>query len=113
MDTAIIVAIIGVISNLIVIFANFLITQIQTKKLEKDKQADSIKSELKIEINNFKKEEYKTYLTDFLSELENGGQKSEIQKERAHEIYSEYTEQLKGNSYIHTKWSDLEKKGLL
>ena len=53
------------------------------------------------------------YLTDFLSELESGAQKSEIQKERAHEIYSEYTETLKGNSYIHTKWSDLEKKGLL
>ena len=113
MDTAIIVAIIGIIGNLLVILVNLIITQFQTKKLEKDKQADSIKSELKIEINNFKKEEYKTYLTDFLSEVESGAQKSEIQKERAYEIYGEYTDELKGNSYIHTKWSDLEKKVLL
>ena len=113
MDTAIIVAIIGIIGNLLVILVNLIITQFQTKKLEKNKQADSIKSELKIEINNFRKEYDKTYLTDFLSELESGVTKSEIQKERAHEIYSEYTDELKGNSYIHTKWSDLEKKGLL
>ena len=87
-----------------------LISKNTNKKVEK---MESIKSEFKTEINNFRKEYDKTYLTDFLSELESGAQKSEIQLQRAHEIYSEYTDELKGNSYIHTKWSDLEKKGLL
>lgn len=113
MDTAIIVAIIGIIGNLTVIFVNSLITQRQTKKLEKAEKADSIKSEFKTEINKLKKENDKTYLTDFLTEVENETQKSEIQKERAHEIYNEYVNELQGNSYIHSKWSDLEKKGLL
>lgn len=54
----------------------------------------------------------KTYLTDFLSEVENGQVKTEIQKKRAYEIYEEYTN-LHGNSYIHDKWEELHNKGLI
>lgn len=54
----------------------------------------------------------KTYLTDFLSEVENGQVKTEIQKKRAYEIYEEYTS-LHGNSYIHDKWEELHNKGLI
>lgn len=53
----------------------------------------------------------KTYLTDFLSEVENGQPKTEIQKKRAYEIYEEYT-LLHGNSYIHDKWEELHNRGL-
>lgn len=74
---------------------------------------ESVKSEFNISLNKFKKEFDKTYLTDFLTEIENGDNKSEIQIQRAHEIYNEYVNELKGNSYIHSKWNDLEKKGLL
>ncbi len=49
------------------------------------------------------KEHDKTYLTDFLSDIENKQPKSDIQIKRAYEIYEEYTN-LKGNSYVHSKW---------
>lgn len=58
------------------------------------------------------KQNDKTYLTDFLSEVEGGQLKTEIQKKRAYEIYKEYTK-LHGNSYVHNKWEELVKKGVL
>lgn len=54
----------------------------------------------------------KTYLTNFLSDLENGIKKSDIQIKRTYEIYERYTENG-GNSYIHDKWEEVKKKGLL
>lgn len=36
-------------------------------------------------------ERYKTYLVDYLAEIENGMQKNEIQKQRASEIYDKYS----------------------
>ena len=36
-------------------------------------------------------ERYKTYLVDYLAEVENGMQKNEIQKQRASEIYDKYS----------------------
>ena len=63
-------------------------------------------------INNISDIKYnfdKTYLTDYISEVENGVQKTEIQKQRASEIYDEYTE-LKGNSYVHTHWEKLARE---
>ncbi len=78
---------------------------------------------LKQEVERFRKDtkddmkrhilEYdKTYLTDFLSDLEKGTEKTEIQKKRAYEIYEEYTKNG-GNSYIHAKWEELREKNLL
>lgn len=68
--------------------------------------------ELKKNIDSVKYENDKTYLTDFLSEVEAGQAKTEIQKQRAYEIYEEYTK-LNGNSYVHSKWEELVKKGVL
>lgn len=63
-------------------------------------------------IDKVRLESDKTYLTDFLSEVEGGQLKTEIQKKRAYEIYEEYTK-LHGNSYVHNKWEELVKKGVL
>ena len=63
-------------------------------------------------IDKVRLESDKTYLTDFLSEVEGGQLKTEIQKKRAYEIYKEYTK-LHGNSYVHNKWEELVKKGVL
>lgn len=71
-----------------------------------------LKAEIKAEIEQHILESDKTFLTDFLSEVENGIEKSDIQLKRAYEIYEEYTK-LHGNSYIHDKWEELIKKGLL
>ncbi len=63
-------------------------------------------------LNEVKLEEYKIYLTDFLSEMESGTEKSEIQEKMAYEIYEKYTA-LNGNSFIHAKWEELHKSGIL
>lgn len=80
-----------------------------------NKKVDSI-SDLKDEFSKEMRlhilESDKTYLTDFLSEVENGQAKTEIQKKRAYEIYEEYTS-LHGNSYIHDKWEELHNNGLI
>lgn len=85
--------------------ATLIINCYQNKKIDKIK-------ELKNNIDQVRLENDKTYLTDFLSELENGIQKSPIQIKRAYEIYEEYTK-LNGNSYVHSKWEELSKKGVL
>ena len=63
-------------------------------------------------MNEIKFEEYKIYLTDFLSEVENGVKKTPIQIKMAYEIYEKYTA-MNGNSFIHAKWDELESKGIL
>ncbi len=86
-----------------------------------NKKVDTI-TDLKKEIEQSRKEAEermnkhifecdKTYLTDFLSEIETGVPKTEIQLKRTKEIYDEY-KNLNGNSYIHDKWEELKKKGL-
>ena len=54
----------------------------------------------------------KTYLINFLSDLENGIKKTEIQIKHAYEIYERYTKNG-GNSYVHDKWDECKNKGLL
>lgn len=54
----------------------------------------------------------KTFLIDFLSDIENGIKKTEIQVKRAYEIYERYTKNG-GNSYVHDKWEELKRKGFL
>ena len=46
-------------------------------------------------------ERYKTYLVDYLAEVENGMQKNEIQKQRASEIYDKYSKM--GRKFIRTR----------
>lgn len=76
-----------------------------------NKKIDKIK-ELKINVDKVRLENDKTYLTDFLSEIEAGQPKTEIQKKRAYEVYEEYTK-LNGNSYVHNKWEELVKREVL
>ena len=102
---SIIVAIIPVVGVIITTY----MTNKTNKKIE---SIDDIKKEFKIELNNVKRENDKTYLTDFLSDIENGQTKSEIQIKRAYEIYEEYTS-LNGNSYVHNKWEEIVKEGKL
>ena len=90
----IILAFIAIIPNV----ATLIVNCYQNKKINK--------------IDKVRLESDKTYLTDFLSEVEGGQLKTEIQKKRAYEIYEEYTK-LHGNSYVHNKWEELVKKGVL
>lgn len=88
---------------------NTFISKNTSKKVE---TIQELKKDIKKDLDSVKYENDKTYLTDFLSEVEGGQLKTEIQKKRAYEIYEEYTK-LHGNSYVHNKWEELVKKGVL
>lgn len=51
----------------------------------------------------------RNFLVDFLSDVESGLEKDEIQIKRAYEVYEHYTKDLHKNSYIHDKWERLMK----
>lgn len=86
-----------------VITALTTITLVLKKQLTKDvKDLGNIIKE--IDYNNCK-----TYLTDFLSDVRSGEPKSDIQRQRACEIYTHYIQDLKGNTYIKTEWEKLVK----
>lgn len=63
-------------------------------------------------IQEFRMEYCKTYLTDFLADLNNGVEKNEHQKAMASELYDFYTKNG-GNSYIHSEYEKALKKGLI
>lgn len=88
---------------------NTFISKNTSKKVE---TIQELKKDIKKDLDSVKYENDKTYLTDFLSEVEAKQPKTEIQKRRAYEIYEEYTK-LNGNSYVHNKWEELVKKGVL
>lgn len=52
----------------------------------------------------------KTDLVNFINDVENGFDKSEIQKLNAHELYDRYTK-IGGNSYVHEHWEKLKEEG--
>ena len=53
------------------------------------------------------------HLVDFMTDIDNGITKSEIQKREAHNTYDHYTFDLGCNSYIHDEWERLKKQGKL
>ena len=99
---------------------NTVINKRTSKKVEIIKD---IKDEFKNEIqkiqnqNRYEMDKHileadKTFLTNFLSDIEQGIPKTEIQKLRGYEVYEEYISK-NGNSYIHDKWEELVKLGKL
>lgn len=97
-----------VINSYISKSTNKKINKIEEIKVEFESELNKLKKEL----NKLKKEQDKTYLTDFLADIESGQTKTQLQIKRAYEIYEEYTE-LHGNSYVHDKWEELVKEGVL
>lgn len=113
---AIITATISAISAIIVALisnkTNKKVEKIDTIKSDFNNEIQQLKKDFKNQLNNIQLENDKTFLTDFLSDLENGVTKSDIQIKRAYEVYEEYVG-LNGNSYIHNKWEELVKEGVL
>jgi len=55
-------------------------------------------------IDKLDENQCKNYLVTFLKAKEKGEKMDEVEEQRAHEVYDHYTNDLKKNSYIHTKW---------
>ena len=109
MEVRQVIKLIEIIVTFITAGATIINTVISKKTSKKVETIQDIKEEFKNNLNSVKYENDKTYLTDFLSEIENGNKKSEIQIRRAYEVYEEYTK-LNGNSYIRTEWERLKKE---
>lgn len=62
-------------------------------------------------IDKIDKNECKNYLTEFLEDIKNGVPKSDIQVQRATEVYDHYINDLHLNTYIHDGWERYMKGG--
>lgn len=107
--------IVGFISSV-----NIIMSFIEKIKKPVDKIADKkikevlepINTELKNireDILRLDKNQCKNYLTEFLEGIEKGETKTEIERQRATEVYDHYSDDLHLNSYIHDKWEKLMK----
>ena len=112
MGDTIFVAIITVVGTI----ANTLISKKTNKKIENindiNNKLDFMRKESKEDMLKHTVDADKTYLINFLSDLENGVPKTEVQIKRTYEIYERYVNNG-GNSYVHDKWEEVKKLGLL
>ena len=77
------------------------------------KEVENNREEYTKQINNHILENDKTYLTDFMADVEAGEPKAEMQITRAYEIKAEYDNLVKGDTYIKNKWKELVRKNFL
>lgn len=95
---------------------NTIISKRTNKKIDTvndlKEQLNFMRNESKQDMKEHTLDADKTYLINFLSDLENGVQKTDVQIKRTYEIYERYTKNG-GNSYVHDKWEEVKKKGLL
>ena len=107
MGDTIIVAIITVVGTI----ANTLISKKTNKKIENindiNNKRDFMRKESKEDMLKHTIDADKTYLINFLSDLENGVPKTEVQIKRTYEIYERYVKNG-GNSYVHDKWEEVK-----
>lgn len=112
MESTIIVALITVTGTI----ANTVISKRTNKKVDKiedvNKKIDKMREENKKDMIEHTLDADKTYLINFLSDLENGIKKTDVQIKRTYEIYERYTKNG-GNSYVHDKWEECKNRGLL
>ena len=112
MESTIIVALITVAGTII----NTVISKKTNKKVDSiedlKKEMQSMKEENKRDMKEHLLEADKTFLINFLSDLENGIKKTDVQIKHAYEVYERYCNNG-GNSYVHDKWEESKIKGLL
>lgn len=110
--SAIIVAIITATGAII----NTVISKKTNKKVDKiedlNKKIEKMGEENKKDMLEHTVDADKTHLINFLSDLELGAKKTDVQIKRAYEIYERYCKNG-GNSYVHDKWEEVKQKGLL
>ena len=112
MDSSIWVAILGTLGTLITVSGTIIVALISKNTNKKVSKIEDVKDYCQEMIDKHILENDKTYLTDFLSDIESGEPKKEIQIRRAYEIKEEYNKKG-GDSYVDDKWEELAKKGVL
>lgn len=97
---------IGQISAILTFLVTFLGSIIYLSKFIK-KMLDKAFSPINEKIDILDVNQCKNFLVRFLADVEQGNELDEVEIERAYEIYDHYTNDLKGNSYIHRRWQQL------
>ena len=95
--------------NEIIIELAVLITSLTTIYITIKKIVMSSMKEIISRVDELDFNQCKTYLTNFLADVEKGEIKDSEQMSRASEIYDHYSRDLNGNSYITNKWKKLMK----
>ena len=112
MESTIIVALITVAGTIV----NTVISKRTNKKVDNieniNKKIDFMREESKKDMLEHTLDADKTNLINFLSDLEQGVKKTDVQIKREYEIYERYSNNG-GNSYVHDKWEEVKQKGLL
>lgn len=96
-------------ANIIILIAS-LVTAVTTIIVAIKKILEKMFNPINAKIDSLDMGQARNYLVDFLADIENGEKKDECQIERACELYDHYTNDLKGNSYIHSKWEKVMKE---
>lgn len=112
MDSSIWVALLSTFGTIITVAGTVIVAFISRNTNKKVSKIEDVKDYCQNMMDNHILENDKTYLTDFLSEIEASEPKSEIQIRRAYEIKQEYNKKG-GDSYIDDKWEELIKNGKL
>ena len=99
---------IGSITTIVAVLKKFIAKILKPieKKID-DLQENSSKSRNAIEL-----ELVKIILVNFVNDVDQGVEKTAIQKRNAYELYDRY-KVLGGNSYVHDRWKKLNDEGKL
>lgn len=102
-----IVAFLGTIGSVIIALKKILATQLKPI----NEKIESFEKRVNEKIDKLDVNQCRNYLVDFLTDMENGIEKDEVQIKRAYEIYDHYNSDLKCNSYVHDKWEKVMNRG--
>ena len=71
------------------------------------KMLASIMKPLNEKLDKMDTRQCRSFLIDFLNDIENGVDKDEVQMQFAYEVYDHYTNDLHKNSYVKDKWQQV------
>ena len=118
MESVTIIISIATILNTILVIMNFIekikkpVDNVIDKKFQEALEPINDKlNTIDNRIDKIDKNECKNYLTEFLEDIKKGVPKSDIQIQRATEVYDHYINDLHLNTYIHDNWERYMKGG--
>ena len=118
MESVTIIISIATILNAILVIMNFIekikkpVDNVIDKKFQEALEPINDKlNTIDNRIDKIDKNECKNYLTEFLEDIKKGVPKSDIQIQRATEVYDHYINDLHLNTYIHDNWERYMKGG--
>ena len=78
--------------------------EINNLSLTLKEEMTQLKEEVNEKLDSIDENQCKNYLVRSLADLERGVKLDEVEIKRMYDAYDHYCNDLKGNSYIHSKW---------